>query len=150
MSSSHVQRECEKWILDFWLPEKFRLNFKKKRLKMQGRGEFEFDAVSLDMKIIGNISTASAFTHRRSIGSGKKSKLRADCLMLALCSAEKKLMILTEASMHELAIKEQANGRLPFDIEFHYVELPETLKQKLAISQDEASMENRGTSQPST
>jgi len=150
MSSSHVQRECEKWILDSWLPEKFGLNFKKKRLKMQGRGEFEFDAVSLDMKIVGNISTASAFTHRRSIGSGKKSKLRADCLMLALCSAEKKLMILTEASMHELAIKEQANGRLPLDIEFHYVELPETLKQKLAISQDEASMENRGTSQPST
>jgi hypothetical protein len=61
MSSSHVQIECEKWIVDTWLPRRYGTPFRKQRLVMQSRGLFEFDAVSTDMKIIGNISTATAF-----------------------------------------------------------------------------------------
>lgn len=110
---------------------------------MQGRGVFEFDAVSVDKKIIGNISTATAVTYRGSIASGKKSKLRADCLMLALGSAKTKLMILTEYCMFKLALNEQFEGRLPLDIEFCLVELPDYLKQKLTASRDEASLEVR-------
>jgi hypothetical protein len=91
MASSHVQNACEKWIIESWLPQKFGVTFEKQRLIMQDRGHFEFDAVSPDKKIIGNISTASAFTHRGSLGSGKRSKLRADCLMLAFSKAERKL-----------------------------------------------------------
>lgn len=87
MSSTHVQIECEKWIVDSWLPKKYGMSFRKQKLIMQGRGVFEFDAVSTDKQIIGNISTAPAFTYRGGIASGKKSKLRADCLMLALGSA---------------------------------------------------------------
>jgi hypothetical protein len=121
--------------------------FRKQKLIMQGRGVFEFDAVSIDKKIIGNISTATAFTYRGSLASGKKSKLRADCLMLALGSSETKLMILTETCMYELALKEQSEGRLPLDIEFCLVELPDSLKQKLTVSRDEASLEVRGSTQ---
>ncbi len=143
MASSHVQGECEKWIVKSWLLEKFGIEFESRRVRMQNRGHFEFDAVSPDNKIIGNISTASALTHRGSVGSGKKSKLRADCLMLALAKADKKLMILTEPCMYKEALKEQEEGRLPLDIEFHHVDLPETLKQKLIKSKDEASREVR-------
>lgn len=106
------------------------------------------DAVSTDMKIIGNISTAPAFTYRGSVASGKKSKLRADCLILALGSANRKLMILTETSMNELALKEQSEGRLPLDIEFWLVDLPDYLKHKLTASRDEASLEVRKAAQP--
>lgn len=144
MASSHVQGECEKWIIATWLPEKYGVPFKKQRLLMQGRGRFEFDAVSNDKKIIGNISTATAVTHRGSIASGKKSKLPADCLMLALGPAETKLMILTESCMHEFALQEQKEGRLPLDIKFCLVSLPEPLKQELAAARDEASREVRG------
>jgi hypothetical protein len=113
MASSHVQNECEKWIIESWLPEKFGIAFERQRLRMQDRGHFEFDAVSPDKKIIGNISTASALTHRGSVGSGKKSKLRADCLMLALARADKKLMILTESCMYKEALKEQKKAGCP-------------------------------------
>ena len=145
MASSHVQSECEKWIVESWLPERFGLEFERQRVRMQKRGHFEFDAVSTDKKIVGNISTASAFTYRGSLGLGKMSKLRSDCLMLALATAEKKLMILTEPCMYEVALKEQAEGRLPLDIEFLRVELPEVLRQKLVISKDKASKEMRGS-----
>ena len=144
MSSTHVQIECEKWIVDSWLPNRYKMPFRKQKMSMQGRGVFEFDAVSIDNNIIGNISTAPAFTYRGSIASGKKSKLRADCLMLVLGSAEKKLMILTESSMHELALKEQSEGRLPLDIEICLAKLPDDLKQKLIASRDDASLEVRG------
>jgi hypothetical protein len=68
--------------------------------------------------------------------------------MLALGSANTKLMILTETSMKELALKEQSEGRLPLDIEFCLVELPDYLKQKLTASRDEASLEVRKAAQP--
>ena len=147
MSSTHVQKECERYIVDSWLPKIYGVPFRKQRIVMQSRGVFEFDAVNTDMKIIGNISTATAVTYRGSVASGKKSKLRADCLMLALGSAETKLMILTEACMYELALKEQSEGRLPLDIELCLVELPDYLKKKLTASRDEASLENRGSAQ---
>jgi len=49
--------------------------------------------------------------------------------------------------MYELALKEQSEGRLPLDIELCLVELPDYLKKKLTASRDEASLENRGSTQ---
>lgn len=144
MSSSQVQMECERWIVQAWLPDRFGVPFDKQRMTMQGRGHFEFDAVSSDKKIIANISTAPAFTYQGKVASGKKSKLRADCLMLSLGSAERKIMVLTESCMHKMALKEQSEGRLPLDIEFCLVELPVQLQERLIVSRDKASLEVRG------
>lgn len=112
-------------------------------MEMQGRGYFKFDAVSENKEIIGNVSTASARTHGGGIASGKKSKLRADCLMLALVSAKTKLMLLTESDMKEFASKEQEEGRLPLEIQIYHVELPEELKIQLSEARDTASKEVR-------
>jgi len=145
MASSHVQIKCERWIVDTWLPKECGLNFSKQKLKMQGKGLFEFDAVSQDKKIVSNISTTPSCTHTGAIASGKKSKLRADCLMLALVNAGRKLMVLTEKSMHDFAIKEQQEGRLPLDIEICHAKLPELLRNELSNAQNVASLEVRGT-----
>ncbi len=99
--------------------------------------------MSNNKEIIGNVSTASAFTHRGGIASGKKSKLRADCLMLALVSAKTKLMLLTEPDMTDFALKEQNEGRLPLDVEICHVELPQELKDQLKKAKDVASKEVR-------
>ena len=117
MASTRVQKQCELWIVNNWLPEKYGCAFSEEKIQMQGRGKFEFDAVSENKEIIGNVSTASAYTHRGSIASGKKSKLRADCLMLALVTAKIKLMLLTKSDMADFALKEQNEGRLPLDIQ---------------------------------
>ncbi|MDE0156971.1 MAG: hypothetical protein OXI88_07360 [Gammaproteobacteria bacterium] len=143
MASTHVQKQCESWIVNHWLPEKYGCVFSEEKMKMQGRGNFKFDAVSDNKEIIGNVSTASALTYRGSVASGKKSKLRADCLMLALVSAKTKLMLLTEADMAGFASKEQKEGRLPLDIQICHVELPEKLKIQLSEARDTASKEVR-------
>ncbi len=144
MASTHVQKQCELWIVNHWLQEKYGCAFSEEKVKMQGRGNFAFDAVSKNKEIIGNVSTASAFTHRGSIASGKKSKLRADCLMLALVSAKTKLMLLTEFDMSEFALKEQKEGRLPLDVQIFHIELPQELKIQLSKARDVASKEVRG------
>ena len=148
MASTHVQKKCEQWIIDHWLPDHFHEEFKNKRLRMQGRGEFEFDAVSGDKLIVGNISTATAFTYRGAVASGKKSKIRADCLMLSLVSANRMLLLLTEPCMYEFSLKEQEAGRLPLDIEICHVELPLDLKAELSAARNVASKEVRGSAQP--
>ncbi len=143
MASTEVQKECEFWIVNEWLPKQYGCIFSETELVMQEKGKFKFDAVNTENSIVGNVSTSSAHTYRGAIASGKKSKLRADCLMLVLVSAQTKLMLLTEPCMYNLAIKEQEEGRLPLDIELRHVELPEELKTKLIYSRGVASKENR-------
>lgn len=143
MASSKVQMKCEKWIVNNWLKAKFKQSFSKKKLTMQGRGVFEFDAVSEDDSIIANISTATAQTHNGKAASGKKSKLRADCLMLNLAKANTKLLILTEACLFKLAIVEQEEGRLPLNIKIFHSDLPQDLKIELIEARNIASNEVR-------
>ena len=143
MASTKVQKECELWVVNEWLPKVYGCSFSETKLVMQGRGKFAFDVANEDKSIVGNVSTASAFTHRGSIASGKKSKLRADCLMLTLVNAQTKLMLLTEVCMYHLALKEKSEGRLPLEIDICHVELPEELKSKLSHCRDVASKEVR-------
>lgn len=144
MASSHVQRECEEWIVQHWLPQQYGVAFAKRKLQMQARGHFEFDAVSVDDRIVANISTATAVTHRNRIAAGKKSKIRADCLMLALVEAQRRVLVLTEPCMFDLTSAEQMNGRLPLNIEIVRAELSPDLSQKLRVARGVASEEVRG------
>jgi len=146
MATTRVQKECELWIANHWLPSVYGQSFSEQRIQMQKRGFFDFDAVSEDRSIIGNVSTATARTHRGQIASGKKSKLRADCLMLGLVAAQFKLMLLTEACMYDLAVHEQENGRLPLDVQIVHVQLPSELSLRLHDARETASREVRGRS----
>ena len=144
MASTRVQKKCELWIVNSWLPDIFKEQFAETRIQMQNREYFEFDAANQDLSIVGNISTATAFTYKGKVASGKKSKIRADCLMLSLVSAQKKLLILTEHCMHEFSLAEQSAGRLPLDIDILRVELPTDLKKELIEAREIASREVRG------
>ena len=146
MATTRVQKECELWIANHWLPNNHGQAFSEQRIQMQDRGSFDFDVVSQDGAIIGNISTATARTYRGQIASGKKSKLRADCLMLSLVKAQLKLMLLTEECMYDFAIHEQKNGRLPLDVQLVHVSLPHELSIRLATARNTASEEVRGRS----
>ena len=144
MASTKIQKKCELWIVDNWLPERYDDQFSEQRIQLQGRKYFEFDAVNLDQSIVGNVSTATAYTYSGNLASGKKSKIRADCLMLSLVEAQRKLLILTEKCMYKFSLSEQASGRLPLDIEILHAELPDTLISQLVAAREKASREVRG------
>lgn len=141
MANTRVQLDAEDWIRREWLPRKFGQSFSQKKLTLKPGGMFIFDAISADNTIVVNISTSSGIIAGRKKPSGKFQKLRADMLFLLMTQAEKRVIILTERDMYELCMREKANGRVPEEIEFLHVELPDELSTALKQARDIASTE---------
>ena len=141
MADTRVQLEVEDWVRREWLPTKFNQQFRRERLRLSAGGVFDFDAVSSDNTIVANISTSSGITSGGKNPSGKIQKLRADMLFLLMVKAEKRLIVLTEKGMYDLCLKEKSNGRVPLEIEFVLVEIPEMLAASLHNAKSIASKE---------
>ena len=107
-------------------------------------GVFDYNAVSVNRKIVVLISTSGSITSGGKRGVGKLQKIRADMFFLLLTTnVEKKIIVLTEKNMYEQCIAEIAAGRAPKEIEFMYAEIPDTLRVKLAESREKASRKVR-------
>ena len=144
MANTKIQHEVEDWILTGYLPDKYQCSFEGRKVKLTWGGFFNFDAVSKDGKIVGNISTSSAKTAGGKQAIGKYHKLKADILyLLAARNAAKRLLIFTEKEMRDHFASEQNSGRLPSNIELVLVKLPTTLRKKLEIARKSASDEMR-------
>jgi hypothetical protein len=131
MADTRVQLEVEDWVRREWLLAQYAQEFKRERLKLESGSVFDFDAVSVDKTIVANVSTSSGITSGGKNPAGKIQKLRADMLFLLMVQAEKRLIVLTEMDMFNLCQKEKENGRVPFEIEFVYVVLPDNLAKLL-------------------
>ena len=142
MASTAIQSEVERWIREEWLRRRFGRSFTKKKVRLKSGGEFEFDAVSDDDKVVANISTSSLRTASGNRGSGKIDKVRSDIYFLLLAgAAEKRVMLLTESDMHEAWLKQIDRGRVPDSVQIRCVEIPNPLREKLRCAQKKASDE---------
>jgi hypothetical protein len=101
------------------------MRFSRERLRLSPGGIFDFDAVSEDESIICCISTSVGETTGGNRATSKLSKMKADVLHLILIPGEKKkVMVFTDSDMASLLKGEQANGRIPSDIEILISNLP--------------------------
>jgi hypothetical protein len=141
MADTRCQLECEDWVRQGWMPQRFGQNFHRDRVRLTSGGFFDFDAVSADGTVIATISTSGAKTSGGKHATGKVMKLRSDMLFLLLASPRQALMILTERDMFELCEREKHAGRTPRNIEFHHVALPDDLVAKLEIARQASSDE---------
>lgn len=141
MANTEAQRKVEAWIREEWLELRFGCEFKKKKVRLEPGGEFEFDAVSDDGRIVANISTSGSKTARGKPGIGKVNKVRSDIYFLLLSTADRTLMLLTEPDMYELWLREKDKGRVPVRVEFRHVRIPGDLNQRLKDARGEASRE---------
>ena len=141
MASTAIQSEVERWIREEWLRRRFGRSFTKKNVRLKSGGEFEFDAVSDDDKVVANISTSSLKTASGNVGAGKIYKVRSDIYFLLLAPCAKKLMLLTDSDMHEAWLKQIDRGRVPDSIQIRCVEIPNPLREKLEAAQKKASKE---------
>ena len=143
MADTRCQVECEDWIRREWMPAIFGQPFYRERVQLTSGGVFDFDAVSADKTVIASISTSGARTATGNLATGKLMKLRSDMLYLLMTSAARKIIILCEADMHTLCQRELDVGRLPKEIEFFFVPLPDELAARLVaarkIGSDEVS-----------
>jgi hypothetical protein len=84
---------------------------------------------------------SSARTARGKYVAGKIQKLRADMLFLLMVTAGKRLIILTGKDMFYFSVAEKRGGRVPQEIEFVHLHLPETLVTRLLVAKKVASDE---------
>jgi hypothetical protein len=141
LADSRIQLEIEDWIRNDWLPNKYGQKFRRERFKLNTGGVFDFDAVSDDEKIVINISTSSAFTFNGKVGVGKMQKIHSDIMFLLMVETREKVILLTEKDMYDRCISEKNAGRIPKDVSFMHVNLPEELKVKLRGAKKVASLE---------
>ena len=144
MADMRVQIEIEDWVRRNWMLDQFGMRFSRERLPLRSGGVFDFDAVSDDRSIVATISTSGARTSGGKYAVGKMHKLRSDMLFLTMVDAQRRVIILTEQDMFDQCEKEAAGGRVPLEIQFMCVTLPDDLKLKLIGARHKASEESRG------
>lgn len=145
MADSTIRREVEDWLRSDWLPTTFGQPFERRRVKLSTGGEHQFSAVSEDGQVVAVVSTSGASTSSGNLGSGKLQKIRADMLFLTMLGVcKKRLIVLTEQSMHDQFMKERAAGRVPDSVEFLLAGLPAELRKRLTAAQRDASAEMGG------
>ena len=141
MADTRAHRLVEDWIAGQWLPDRFDQAFSETQIRLSSGGVFNFDAASEDREILANISTSNLKTGRGKYGTGKVHKIRSDIYFLLLARATRKLILLTEPDMYDWWLKEAARGRVPPEIGFQHVTIPDDLDAALQASRRRASRE---------
>jgi hypothetical protein len=139
--------ECEAWVRDHWLKERFKQPFSERKVRLETGGEFKFDAVSADGEIVVSISTSRAKMSGGKKGVGKLMKLRADMLFHHMALASRHVMVFTETCMYEACQSEKQRGKVPANIELLLANLPTELAARLAASRERSSREVRARSE---
>jgi hypothetical protein len=142
MADTRIQLEVEDWVRRNWMPTQYGTKFSRERLPIRSGGVFDFDAVSEDQSIVATISTSGPKTSGGKHAAGKILKLRADMLFLTMVDAKRRVMVLTEKNMCDQMEKEALGGRVPKEIEFVCVPLPEELRKRLVAARLKASGES--------
>jgi len=140
MADTRCQLECEDWVRQEWMPQRFEQRFHRDRVRLTSGGFFDFDAVSANGTTVATISTSGTRTSGGKLGVGKLMKIRSDMLFLLL-AARRSVMILTERDMYELCMREVEGGRAPRNIEFFHAPLPPDLAARLQIARRASSEE---------
>jgi hypothetical protein len=117
--------------------------YAREKIKLDAGGQYACDAVSADHQTAAIIATSRSTTSGNKHAVGKATKVRSDILFLVMSLARRKVLVLTDQSMHEWCRKEQDAGRLPRFIEIHHAQLPPALADKLVEAQELASQEMR-------
>lgn len=141
MADTRIQIEVEDWVRLNWMPSQYGTRFYRERLLLRSGGVFDFDAVSEDHSIVATISTSGSKTSGGKHAVGKIHKLRSDMLFLTMVEAKRRIIVLTEQDMCDQCEKEVAGGRVPKEIEFVCVPIPEGLRKKLVTARLKASGE---------
>lgn len=143
MANTSAQLLAEQWVVSHFLPDRYDgLFFEPRKLKLVWGGEFAFDAVSSDGKIVVLVSTSAAKTASGKQAIAKFQKLKADALYLLNVKAARELvMVFCDDSMQKHFIKERERGRFPPEIKLHYAKLPADLQVLVHQSRQIASAE---------
>lgn len=143
MADTSINHEAERWIVATGLAQHWPgMLFSPKKLKLMWGGEFAFDAVSADGRLVVAVSTSAARTATGKLATAKYQKLKTDALyLLHIESVARKIMVFTEPCMREYFVQQAKSGRFPPNIELIHIPLPAELQSKVEATRARASQE---------
>ena len=142
MADTRAQKKAEGWVLTEFLPSMYGVPFANRKVLLNWGGKFDFDAVSKDGRIVGNISTSSATTAGAKQATAKIQKIKCDTLYLLYAQgASERLLIFTESDMQRHFEKEVKNGRFPKGVKLIHAPLPAPLQREIEVARKVASDE---------
>ncbi len=137
---THVEPEVRKA-----LQKEFGVEFSVQFLKLDSGGEHEFDAVSVDKKIVTSIKSSSGKTSGGKRPSAKISIAISEIYFLSLVKAEKKILVLTDPEFYEILLKNlKDTGKLHPDVELKCILLPKEMQDVIDQKRKISSKEVKG------
>jgi hypothetical protein len=132
MADTSGQKVVESWIRENILKPKYGCEFALRKLSLSWGGQFCFDAVSDDGRVVVNITSSPGKTSKGRSASGKMHKIKSDTLYLInAVGPVTRVQVFTEKSMAEHFEKEVRNGRYPKNVELLVVSLPPEIQAEV-------------------
>jgi hypothetical protein len=114
----------------------------KRSLRLKSGGEFSFDAVSPDEKIVVSIKSSRGTTRGGKPTTGAIKAAIADLYYLSLVDADRRILAVTDIGFYE-RLSRDLRQRIAPGLELKHVPLPPELDQKVRATLDRASAEMR-------
>jgi hypothetical protein len=118
------------------------VEFTKKRLLLKSGGQFNFDAVSPDGRIVASIKSSRGTTRGGKPTTGAIKAAVADLYYLSLIDADRRILVVTDAGFYE-RLAHDLRQRIAPGLELKHVQLPPELDKKVHATLDRASDEMR-------
>lgn len=115
MANTNAQLEAEKWIGDVELPKLSGQHFRQRSLLLKSKGEFKFDAVSDNQKIVAVISTSGGVRNNDRLATAKLQKIHSDVYWFLMLDRqpETSIFVFTEQSMINMIDAEKKKVDFP-------------------------------------
>ena len=140
--TTYLKKPVESYVRDR-LAAEFGIAFSSQFLTLASGGKHEFDAVSVDHRVVASIKSSSGKTSGGKLPSGKLKNAVAEIYFLSLVVAPLRLLVLTNPEFHLLLAK-HLQGRLAEGITLKLVELPSAMQKRVREIQRRASEEVAG------
>lgn len=127
------------------LEEKFGQPFAKQFLPVGQRADgsqatHEFDAVSIDGRIVAGIKSSSGKTSGGRRPSGKIAAAYKELYFLSLVKAERRILVLTDPEFYRI-LESDCDGKLATGLELMLIPLPPELEKRVQAMREVASQE---------
>jgi hypothetical protein len=124
------------------LRREFGVEFTKKKLPLKSGGEFSFDAVSPDNRIVVSIKASRGRTRGGKPTTGAVKAAIADLYYLTLVNADRRILAVTDIGFYD-RLSHDLQQRVAPGLEIKHIPLPSDVEQEAQATLDRASREMR-------
>lgn len=128
-NTAYLRREVEKHVRGV-LEARYGIPFTSQVLKLRTGGRHEFDATSVDRRIVVSVKTASGLTAGGKNPSGKVKDCLAELYYLSLVDAPERILVLTTPAFYAIFTKVTA-GAVAEGIAIECIQLPAEIQAEV-------------------